>query len=255
MNTTKIDINCDMGESFGNFTIGNDEKVFPYISSCNIACGFHGGDPWHIEQTIKGALAYGVQIGAHPSYPDLAGFGRRFMQVKPEELKAIVKYQVAALKGMTESLGGKLAYVKPHGALYNTAARQKAEALAIIGAIQDIDPNLILMGLAGSPIEILAREMEIPFVAEAFADRKYMSDGSLRSRTLAGAVIESPEEATAQVLSIVLDQEVPTYDATAIPLNARSICIHGDNPNVEQLLQAIDAGLAQAGIVITAFSI
>lgn len=255
MNSAKIDINCDMGESFGNFTIGNDEKVFPYISSCNIACGFHGGDPWHIEQTIKGALAHGVQIGAHPSYPDLAGFGRRFMQVKPEELKAIVKYQVAALKGMTESLGGKLAYVKPHGALYNTAARQKAEALAIIGAIQDIDPTLILMGLAGSPIEALAREMDIPFVAEAFADRKYMRDGSLRSRTLDGAVIESPEKATAQVLSIVLDHEVQSYDGNSIPLKAQSICIHGDNRQVEALLQAIDAGLAKAGILKTAFSI
>lgn len=255
MNSAKIDINCDMGESFGNFTIGNDEKVFPYISSCNIACGFHGGDPWHIEQTIKGALTHGLQIGAHPSYPDLAGFGRRFMQVNPEELKAIVKYQVAALKGMTESLGGKLAYVKPHGALYNTAARQKAEALAIIGAIQDIDPTLILMGLAGSPIEVLAGEMDIPFVAEAFADRKYMRDGSLRSRTLDGAVIESPEEATAQVLSIVLEHGVQTYDGTSIPLKAQSICIHGDNRQVEALLQAIDAGLAKAGILKTAFSI
>lgn len=255
MNQLKIDINCDMGESFGNYTIGNDEKVFPYITSCNIACGFHGGDPWHIEKTIKGALAHGVQIGAHPSYPDLVGFGRRYMQIKAEELKAIVKYQVAALKGMTESLGGHLAYVKPHGALYNTAAKQKTEALAIIEAVQAIDSSLILMGLAGSPIEALAREMGIPFVAEAFADRKYMSDGSLRSRTLDEAVIEDPEKATAQVLSIVLNQRVQTYEGDSLPLNAQSVCIHGDNRQVEALLQAIDVGLTKAGILKTAFSI
>jgi len=255
MNQLKIDINCDMGESFGNYTIGNDEKVFPYITSCNIACGFHGGDPLHIEKTIKGALAHGVQIGAHPSYPDLAGFGRRYMQIKADELKAIVKYQVAALKGMTESLGGQLAYVKPHGALYNTAAKQKTEALAIIEAVQAIDSSLILMGLAGSPIEALAREIGIPFVAEAFADRKYMSDGSLRSRTLDEAVIEDPEEATAQVLSIVLDQRVQTYEGSSLPLKAQSVCIHGDNRQVEALLQAIDVGLTKAGVLKTAFSI
>jgi len=255
MNQLKIDINCDMGESFGNYTIGNDEKVFPYITSCNIACGFHGGDPLHIEKTIKGALAHGVQIGAHPSYPDLAGFGRRYMQIKADELKAIVKYQVAALKGMTESLGGQLAYVKPHGALYNTAAKQKTEALAIIEAVQAIDSSLILMGLAGSPIEALAREIGIPFVAEAFADRKYMSDGSLRSRTLDEAVIEDPKEATAQVLSIVLDQRVQTYEGSSLPLKAQSVCIHGDNRQVEALLQAIDVGLTKAGVLKTAFSI
>ena len=255
MNQLKIDINCDMGESFGNYTIGNDEKVFPYITSCNIACGFHGGDPLHIEKTIKGALANGVQIGAHPSYPDLAGFGRRYMQIKADELKAIVKYQVAALKGMTESLGGQLAYVKPHGALYNTAAKHKTEALAIIEAVQAIDSSLILMGLAGSPIEDLAKEMEIPFVAEAFADRKYMSDGSLRSRTLDEAVIEDPEKATAQVLSIVLGQRVQTYEGSSLPLIAQSICIHGDNRQVEALLKAIDAGLTKARVLKTAFSI
>lgn len=255
MNQLKIDINCDMGESFGNYTIGNDDKVFPYITSCNIACGFHGGDPLHIEKTIKGALAHGVQIGAHPSYPDLAGFGRRYMQIKADELKAIVKYQVAALKGMTESLGGQLAYVKPHGALYNTAAKQKMEALAVIEAVQAIDSSLILMGLAGSPIEALAKEMEIPFVAEAFADRTYMSDGSLRSRTLDEAVIEDPEKASAQVLSIVLDQSVQTYEGQSLPLQAQSICIHGDNRRVEALLQAIDVGLTKAGILKTTFSI
>ena len=137
-----IDINCDMGESYGHFKVGNDDALFPYISSCNIACGFHGGDPFHIAQTIKKAIAHGVRIGAHPAYPDLAGFGRRKMQIPTIELTAIIKYQVAALKGMTESMGGRLAYVKPHGALYNTAANNVAESTTIIEAVQAIDDSL-----------------------------------------------------------------------------------------------------------------
>lgn len=249
----RIDINCDMGESYGNFSIGNDKAIFPYITSCNIACGFHGGDPWHIEKTIQGALAYGVQIGAHPSYPDLAGFGRRKMQIKPDELRAIVKYQVAALKGMVESLGGKLTYVKPHGALYNTAAHQEDEALAIIKAIQEIDNELYLMGLAGSPIADLAQKLQIPFIAEAFADRKYMSDGKLRSRSEIGAVIDAPLQAAQQVVDIVLQNRVETYEGEIWPLQAQSICIHGDNPAAVAVLEAIDEQLSLNKITKSAF--
>lgn len=250
----RIDINCDMGESYGNFKIGNDSAIFPYITSCNIACGYHGGDPLHIEKTIQGALAYGVQIGAHPSYPDLVGFGRRNMQVPEEELRALVKYQIAALKGMVESLGGQLRYVKPHGALYNTAAQQDREATAIIRAIQEVDESLYLMGLAGSPIAQLAAERKIRFVAEAFADRKYMADGRLRSRSLTGAVIESPEEAAKQVVDIVLNQQVETYEGNYWTLEAQSICIHGDNPAAVAVLRAIDSQLAENGITKVAFS-
>lgn len=249
-----IDINCDMGESYGNFKIGNDSAIFPYITSCNIACGFHGGDPLHIEKTIQGALAYGVQIGAHPSYPDLAGFGRRKMQIPGDELRALVKYQIAALKGMVESLGGKLQYVKPHGALYNTAAQQTTEALAIIKAIQEVDDSLYLMGLAGSPIAQLAAEKQIPFVAEAFADRKYMADGRLRSRSEIGAVIDSPTEAAQQVADIVLHKRVETYEGDHWSLEAQSICIHGDNPSAVAVLQAIDHRLEQEKITKVAFS-
>lgn len=250
----RIDINCDMGESYGNFKIGNDQAIFPYITSCNIACGFHGGDPLHIEKTIQGALAYGIQIGAHPSYPDLAGFGRRKMQIPEEELRALVKYQISALKGMVESLGGRLKYVKPHGALYNTAAHRTQEAMAIIRAIQEVDGSLYLMGLAGSPMEQLAREKQIPFVAEAFADRKYMADGRLRSRSEIGAVIDSPEEAAQQVVDIVLLQKVETYEGEPWALKAQSICIHGDNPAVVAVLQAIDSQLAENEITKVAFS-
>ncbi|MBX2871294.1 MAG: LamB/YcsF family protein [Saprospiraceae bacterium] len=250
----RIDINCDMGESYGNFKIGKDSAIFPYITSCNIACGFHGGDPLHIEKTIKGALAYDVQIGAHPSYPDLAGFGRRNMQIPEEELRALVKYQISAIKGMVESLGGRLQYVKPHGALYNTAAHEAREAMAIIKAIQEVDDSLYLMGLAGSPIQELAAEQQIPFVAEAFADRKYMKDGRLRSRSAIGAVIESAEEAAQQVVDIVLQQRVETYEGEYWPLEAQSICIHGDNPAAVAVLQTIDQKLEQEKITKVGFT-
>ena len=168
----QIDLNCDMGESFGNFKIGNDEAIFPFITSTNIACGFHGGDPFHIENTIKNALEHQVSIGAHPSYPDLQGFGRRKMILQKAELKAILKYQIGAIKSMTESLGGTLKYVKPHGALYNMAANDEAETIVIIESIQEIDSDLMLMGLAGSITEKVAKREKIPFVPEAFAEPK-----------------------------------------------------------------------------------
>ena len=247
-NPKTIDINCDMGESYGQFKVGNDAAIFPYISSCNIACGFHGGDPLHIERTIKSALAHKVRIGAHPAYPDLAGFGRRKMQLPKEELVAIIKYQVAALKGMTESLGGRLAYVKPHGALYNTAASHVAETIAIIEAIQAVDPNLALMGLAGSVTEQVAKERKINFIAEAFADRQYTADGRLMARSQEGAVIHEPMRSAAQVWAIISKQEVPCAAGHFIPMQAQSICIHGDNLQAVAILQAIDLLLEQNGI-------
>lgn len=250
----QIDINCDMGESYGRFKVGNDEEVFPYISSCNIACGFHGGDPLHIERTISKALQHGVQIGAHPSYPDLAGFGRRKMQLPREELKAIIKYQVAALKGMAESLGGRLAYVKPHGALYNTAADDESESTTIIRAIREIDPQLALMGLAGSTTERVAAREGITFIAEAFADRKYEANGRLMSRSKAGSVISDPEAAVAQVLSIILEQRVVSADGTSVPIRAESICIHGDSPAAVDILRTIDAALKEKGILKRSFA-
>ena len=234
-----ININCDMGESYGHFKVGNDDAIFPYIDSCNIACGFHGGDPFHMEATIKKAIAHDVIIGAHPAYPDLAGFGRRKMQIPPKELKAILKYQIAAIKGMTESLGGQLAYVKPHGALYNTAASSREETTVIIDAIQSIDSQLSLMGLAGSVVEMMAKEQQIPFIAEAFADRKYTADGRLQSRQIEGAVIHDPQQSAAQVLSIIQKQQVVSASGTIVPIIAQSVCIHGDNPAAVVILKAI----------------
>ena len=250
----EIDINCDMGESYGNYQIGNDDAIFPHITSCNVACGYHGGDALHIEKTIKNALAHGVQVGAHPGYPDLQGFGRRRMHIVPNELRALVKYQVAALKSLTESLGGHLAYVKPHGALYNTAADNEADADAIARAVREIDDDLILMGMAESFIEKAALKENLKFAAEAFADRKYEINGRLRSRTKEGAVLQSPEEAAQQVVSIVLDKTVTSYDGSPVTVQADSICIHGDNPMAIEILQEIDHQLTEKGIAKKSFT-
>lgn len=239
MQNPKTDINCDMGESYGNFKVGQDEAIFPYITSCNVACGFHGGDPLHIEQTIKQAIQHKVKIGAHTSYPDLQGFGRRKMQIKAEELKAIIKYQIAVIQGLSESLGGKMSYVKPHGALYNSMADNEEEALVVIRAIQEFNPNLALMGLAGSLVEDIAKQEKIEFIAEAFADRRYNSQGKLASRNQANAVITNPAEAQKQVLSIIEKQEVETIEGNLIKITAQSICVHGDNPAVLEILKAL----------------
>ncbi len=254
MSKMKIDINCDMGESYGRFKIGNDLEIFPFISSCNIACGFHGGDPLHIEHTIKQALKYNVAIGAHPSYPDLAGFGRRHMQLDHAELKALVKYQVAALKGMTESLGGKLSYVKPHGALYNSAADDKEEAEAVCTAIRELDTNLKLMGLAGSSIETVARDHGIGFIKEAFADRRYTPNGRLMTRSLEGSVIDTPKDAARQVYEICVNNRVCSSNGSWVTTNANSICIHGDNPAAVDILKAIKVMAKENQISIESIS-
>ena len=250
-----IDLNCDMGESFGRFTVGNDENIFPYITSCNIACGFHGGDPVHMERTIGLALKHGVQIGAHPSYPDLNGFGRRKMQLHGAELKAILKYQIAALKGMVESMGGTLAYVKPHGALYNTASNDENETTIVIEAIREISPDLAFMGLAESLMGRLAKEKGMGFIAEAFADRRYHSNGRLVSRSVAGSVIHDPEMAVRQVLSIVRDQSVTSMEGERIAVRAQSVCIHGDNPAAVAILRELNRAFETNRISKKAFAV
>ncbi len=228
-----------MGESLGLTIIGQDEKLMPFITSCNIACGFHGGDPIHIQRTIRLAITHKVRIGAHPSYPDLEGFGRRKMDIDPEELKAILIYQIAALKGMVESEGGTLSYVKPHGALYNKASVDSSEAQAIIVALKSIGSNLALMGLAGSEMEKAANEMDVDFISEAFGDRKYELDGSLMSRSKPNAVFSKAEEVVKQVESIVFDKRVETAAGKFVPIQADSICIHGDNPMALEFVKAI----------------
>lgn len=248
-----VDINCDMGESFGNYKIGNDKAIFPYITSSNIACGIHAGDPYHIEQTIDLALTHNVQIGAHPGYPDLQGFGRRVIPIALEELSSYIKYQVAALQGMVTSAGGKLAYVKPHGALYNEIANNKEVARTVYSAIKSIDPALKVMGLAGSHVKEILSEVGMEYVPEAFADRRYEVTGKLRSRSLPNAVIGDAKVAAQQVVSITLEQQAESLEGAKVPLSAKSFCIHGDNPAAIDILKQIDELLAQKGIEKRAF--
>ena len=245
---TSVDINCDMGESFGNYIVGNDAAIFPYITSCNIACGAHAGDPYHIEKTIDLAITHGVQIGAHPGYPDLQGFGRRVIAMPKEELSASIKFQVAALKGLVESKGHSLAYVKPHGALYNQMARNKETARWVIQAIKSIDRNLKIMGLAGSHIKDIAQEEDLVFVAEAFADRQYELNGELRSRNLENAVLTDTYKAADQILSIALHRKARTLNGQEVSIEAQSFCIHGDNPKAVDILKHITHILKENGI-------
>ncbi|MGW8121869.1 5-oxoprolinase subunit PxpA [Roseivirga echinicomitans] len=250
----QIDINCDMGESYGNFLVGNDKAIFPYITSTNIACGMHAGDPYHIQKTIEMAIAHGVQMGAHPGYPDLQGFGRRVIPMSTEALSASIKYQVAALKGMVESAGGQLTYVKPHGALYNEMAINEKEASTVVKAIKSIDPNLMIMGLAGSHVKRIVEAEGMTFIAEAFADRRYEADGKLMSRAKENAVIHHPEEAVNQVLSVVNNGYTQTLKGEKVELKAQSFCIHGDNPHAVEILKAIKAALEKNGVAQKAFS-
>jgi UPF0271 protein len=233
-----MDINCDVGESYGHFKIGQDEALFPYINSCNIACGFHAGDPLTIQKTIEAALKHKLKIGAHPSYPDLVGFGRRKMTLSKEELIASILYQVGALKSMVESFGGRLNYVKPHGALYNTMAQNETEAFAVIEAIQLLDDNLALMGLANSPLEQWANQKGIRFIPEAFADRGYTINGQLMARNKEGALLIKPIDVLEQVTYIIKEKRVKTKEGF-LSIDAQSICIHGDNPRALDILKCL----------------
>ncbi|MEM6726212.1 MAG: 5-oxoprolinase subunit PxpA, partial [Bacteroidota bacterium] len=245
----QIDVNCDMGESFGRFWVGNDKALMPFITSANIACGFHGGDPLHIEKTIRLAKTHGVRIGAHPSYPDLQGFGRRKMQVPEYELRAIVKYQIAALKGLCESEGIALKYVKPHGALYHASMTNFKTTMALLGAIEEIDPKLEVMGLSGSLVESQAKEFGIGFIAEGFADRRYESSGKLQSRKVPGALITDPVEAVEQVLQMVLAKQVPSVEGEQIDISVDSICIHGDNPAALKIMEHLSDAMGRNQIL------
>jgi 5-oxoprolinase (ATP-hydrolysing) subunit A len=235
----KIDINCDLGEWYGKRDLSLEKAIMPYISSCNIACGFHSGDPLTIEKTIAMALEYGVKIGAHPSYPDFQGFGRRNMSLSKAELIACVRYQVAALKGMVEALGGKLHHVKPHGALFNHAAKDKTSAEAIGEAISSIDKSLIWYGLSGSPIEAIAKNYGLTFWHEVFADRRYEDNLSLRSRDLEGAVLKDTKMVTEQVRRFVHENQVITYGGQRKTILADTICIHSDTAGAVELAAAI----------------
>jgi len=241
----KIDLNCDLGESFGAYTIGMDDKVIPLISSCNIACGFHASDPVVMKKTTAMAKEAGIGIGAHPGYPDLMGFGRRNMNVSPEEAGAYITYQLGALCGFVQSAGGRLQHVKPHGALYNMAAKDYKLALAIAKAVQAFDPDLILLGLSGSESIRAAQDIGLRTAREVFADRAYMPDGSLMPRSREGAVIHDEELAIRRVIRMVKEHKVTACDGTDIEIIPDSICVHGDNVSalafVTQIRKALEA--------------
>jgi len=228
-----------MGESFGHYQIGNDQALMPYIDAANIACGMHAGDPVQIERTIDLALAHEVFIGAHPGYPDLNGFGRRIIPMSQEELAACIRYQVAALVGMTKARGGKVTYVKPHGALYNQMAEDAEVAKTVVSAILEVTASLKIMGLAGSLVQTVVEDAGAQFIAEAFADRAYEDNGQLRSRKLAGAVYDDPKKAAKQVLSVLHEQSLTSFHGKKISIKAESFCIHGDNPAALQIAQVI----------------
>jgi UPF0271 protein len=246
----QIDINCDMGESYGAGRIGNDEELMPLVSSANIACGYHGGDPVTIHHAVLLAQKYGVAVGAHPSYPDLQGFGRRNMQLSTQEVYDIVLYQIGAVEAYTRAGGGKLHHVKPHGALYNQAAKNDELAAAIANALFYFDKTLILFGPPGSALERAAMQLGLSFCAEAFADRTYQPDGSLTSRSSPNALIRDTVQCLQQVWQIVESGTVTATDGTVIPMKAGTICIHGDGLHAVEFAHGIRQSLTEKGVRI-----
>ena len=255
MSKSIIDLNCDMGESFGNYRLGNDDEILDYVSSANIACGFHGGDPGVMQKTVRMALHKGVAIGAHPGLPDLQGFGRREMSISPQETYSLVLYQLGALWAFVRAEGGQLHHVKPHGALYNMAAQRPALAEAIAEAVYKLDPGLLLYGLAGSELIKAGERIGLKTAQEVFADRSYQQDGSLTSRSLPGALITDTREAAAQVLRMVQEGKVKSLQERDIHIKADTICIHGDGPHALSFARTIRDALSEAGITIAAMDI
>ncbi|MDR2225977.1 MULTISPECIES: LamB/YcsF family protein [Providencia] len=250
----QIDLNSDLGESFGQWQMGNDEAILPVVSSANVACGFHAGSPEGILKTLKAAKENGVAVGAHVGYPDLVGFGRRNMDISSSELTADVIYQIGALKGLAAAAGTDVLYVKPHGALYNTIAHDKRQATAVIDAIKAIDSKLILVALAGSPLIGWAQESGLNVVAEAFADRAYNSDGTLVSRKQAGSVLHDPKIVAERMLQLVQEGGVVSIDGQFTPIDAGSICVHGDSPGALEMAQQVRLILEKQGIEIYGFA-
>ena len=246
-----IDLNCDMGESFGAWTMGHDAALMDYVSSVNIACGFHAGDASTIRKTVETAISKGVKIGAHPSFPDLQGFGRREMKMSPGEIFDIVLYQVAALKGICEAFGTRLNHVKPHGALYNAAAKNQKLSAAIAEAVRKADEKLIFYGLSGSFLITEAEKKGLRTASEVFADRTYQTDGSLTPRSEANALIEDSKQAIAQVLEMILEQKVTAVNGEKITLKAETVCLHGDGPHALEFAKLINAELSKCGIKIS----
>ena len=250
---TAIDLNSDLGESYGAWAMGDDAAMLAIVSSANVACGFHAGDPVGILSTVRAAAKNGVSIGAHVSYPDRVGFGRRDMDVTRDELIADVIYQIGALNGIAASAGVAVSYVKPHGALYNRIAQDPKQGQAVIDGILAIDPSLVLMGLAGAPILDLARKSGLKIVAEAFADRAYAPDGQLVSRREPGAVLHDAAEIAGRMLQLAQSGTLEAIDGSTIKVDAQSICVHGDSPGAVAIAREIRRTFEENGIIVRSF--
>ncbi|HEX5012835.1 MAG TPA: 5-oxoprolinase subunit PxpA [Candidatus Limnocylindrales bacterium] len=248
----RIDLNADVGESLGPWPMGADADLIPLVTSVNVACGAHAGDPLTIERTVRLAASHGVAVGAHPGYPDLVGFGRRDLAMAPDDLEASIVYQVGAVAAFAADAGVPLRHVKAHGALYNAAARDAALAAVVARAIARVSPSLVLVGLAGSALLEAGRAAGLATAAEAFADRAYEADGSLRSRGQPGAVHEDPAVVAAQALSIARDWVVTAHDGSPVAVQADTICIHGDSPGAVGFARAVRETLTGAGVTVAA---
>jgi len=247
----KIDINCDLGESYGRFKVGYDREVMPYITSANIACGFHAGDPMVMAQTVNSAKQHGVAVGAHPGYPDLMGFGRRAMELTTEEVKNYIIYQVGALQAFARVAGVDLQHIKPHGALYNMAAKDEALSKAIIEAIDSIDPKVILFAPSDSTTTKVAAEAGLRVAREVFADRAYSPDGSLVPRKTPGAVIEDPKVVTERAVKMIMEGTVVAVNSKVVELGeVHTICVHGDTLTAVELARSLRKGLMDSGIEV-----
>lgn len=252
-----IDLNADLGESFGSWTMGDDAGLLGVVTSANVACGFHAGDPTVMLRTLRGAADRGVVVGAHVSYRDLAGFGRRFIDIAPDELRADVLYQLAAIAGLARVTGARLAYVKPHGALYNAIVTHSAQAAAVVEAVGEFvagsGSSLTLLGLPGEALQ-LAGEAGLPTAVEAFADRGYLPDGTLVPRGQAGALLHDPHEVAERMVRLAREGVLTAVDGSQVAVKADSICVHGDSPGAVAMATAVRAALVDAGVTLAPFA-
>ena len=252
---TTVDLNSDLGEGFGRWTLGVDDALLDVVTSANVACGFHAGDASIMRRICDRAAENGVAIGAHVGYRDLAGFGRRFIEVEPEILTQEVIYQIGALDAFARVAGSRVRYVKPHGALYNAIMRHEEQAASVVQALVDYDPSLPVMGLAGSAWLRLAQEAGLTIVKEAFADRAYTPDGSLVSRRLPGAVLHDVEEIAARCVAIAKGEPIMDADGGPLTLAANSICVHGDTPGAVDIARQVKDALIGAGVSLAPFAV
>ena len=246
----RVDLNSDLGESFGRYTLGMDDKIIPLITSANVACGYHASDPVVMEKTVSMAREAGIRVGAHPGFPDLMGFGRRNMAVSPAEAKAYVMYQLGAMEGFCRAKGVKLQHVKPHGALYNMAAKDYELSRAICEAIYEFDKNLIVLALSGGELARAAKDMGLRTALEVFADRSYEEDGTLVNRRKDGAMITDEDEAIARVVRMVKEKKVTAITGKDIPIQADSVCVHGDGAKALAFVERIRKALTEEGVEI-----